>query len=145
MNKQQQMQDILEETVDYYRKDPENRRSVDKDGSCQYTWGNNHCAVGRYLKPKYQKENWSENNMSVNELCEDSPDGWNIDWCLREEVKGLDADFWTNLQDMHDRMSYWEQWDEDNGGKTMKYGLSDVGKVAYVQLQDRITKGDFNG
>ena len=135
MNKQQQMQDILKETVDYYRKDPENRRSVDKDGSCQYTWGNNHCAVGRYLKPEYQRENWLSNGESVNELCEDSDEGeWNIDWCLREEVQGLDTGFWVNLQDMHDTMSYWNE-----------KGLTDRGKESYIKLIDRIIEGDFNG
>ena len=50
MNKQQQMQDILKETVDYYREDPANRRCLTDDGECMYTWGDNHCAVGRYLK-----------------------------------------------------------------------------------------------
>ena len=36
MNRQQQMQDILKETVEYYAKDPANRRSIDKDGNCNY-------------------------------------------------------------------------------------------------------------
>ena len=38
MNKQQQMQDILKDTVDYYREDPSGRRCVTDDGDCMYTW-----------------------------------------------------------------------------------------------------------
>ena len=144
MNKRQQMQDILKDTVEYYAKDPANRRSTDKDGNCNYTWGQNHCAVGRYLKPEYQREDWESNNEAVNELCEDSSDGWNIDWCLRDEVKGLDADFWSVLQDMHDTIGHWEEWHEHKDG-LRKYGLTDRGKEAYVSTQDRIARGDYDG
>ena len=68
MNKKQQMKDILKDTIDYYSEDPDNRRSIDEDGNCMYTWGNNHCAIGRYLKEEYQREDWTENDMSVHEL-----------------------------------------------------------------------------
>ena len=144
MSKQQQMQDILKDTIDYYREDPVNRRSMDKDGNCMYTWGNTHCAIGRYLKDEYQKESWIENSMSVNELCQNADDGeWNIDWCLMDKVHGLDADFWANLQDIHDRMSYWEEWDENEDGKR-KYGLTDIGKEEYVKFQDKIAEGKYD-
>ena len=135
MNKKQQMQDILKDTIDYYNEDPANRRSVDKDGNCMYTWGNNHCAIGRYLKDEYQKESWIDNNMSVNELAHNADDGeWNIDWCLKDKAQGLDIDFWINLQDIHDTISCWD-----------KSGLTDRGKEKYVKLIDRIIEGDFNG
>ena len=98
---------VLKETRDWYAEDPDNRRSVDMDGQCMYTWGDSHCAVGRYLKKEYQTESFNCNNDSVNELCEDSPNGWNIDWALCEEVRGLDPDFWSGLQDFHDSNSYW--------------------------------------
>ena len=143
MNKRQQMQDILKDTVEYYDKDSANRRSIDKDGNCNYTWGENHCAVGRYLKPEYQREDWESNNDSVNELCEDSSDGWNIDWCLRDEVKGLDANFWSTLQNMHDNVGYWEEWDRDTDG-LRKYGLTDRGKEEYVTIQDKIAEGVYD-
>ena len=144
MNKQGQMLKILKDTRDYYAEDPDGRRSIDDDGSCNYTWGENHCAVGRYLKPEYQREDWCCNNDSVNELCESSDDGWNIDWCLRDEVKGLDADFWTRLQDMHDTGGFWEEWNRDVDG-LREYGLTDRGKEAYVSTQDRIARGDYDG
>jgi len=143
MNKQQQMQDILKETVTYYREDPSGRRCMTDDGNCMYTWGDNHCAVGRYLKPEHQREDWDLNNDSVNELCETSDDGYNIDWALRDEVKGLDADFWTSLQDIHDTSGYWEEWSRDEDG-IRKYGLTDRGKERYVGFQDRIARGGYD-
>ena len=142
MNKQQQMQDILKDTIDYYREDPVNRRSVDKDGNCKYTWGNTHCAIGRYLKEEYQRENWTENDMSVNELSSYS-DRMSIDYFLVEKVHGLDLDFWTRLQDMHDRISYWEKWHEHRDG-VGKYGLTDRGKTEYVKFQDKIAEGVYD-
>ena len=54
MNKKERMKQILKDTINYYDEDPDNRRSIDKDGNCNYTWGDTHCAVGRYLKPEYQ-------------------------------------------------------------------------------------------
>ena len=140
MNKQQQMQDILRDTVDYYREDPVNRRSVDKDGNCKYTWGNQHCAVGRYLKSEYQKENWIENDMSVYELSEYSDDN-SIDQFLVDKAHGLDLQFWRDLQDIHDIVGYWEEFDEHEDGRR-KYGLTDRGKEVYVAMQDKISRGD---
>ena len=141
MNKQQQMQDILKDTIDYYNEDPANRRSVDKDGNCMYTWGNNHCAIGRYLKDEYQKESWIDNNMSVNELS-DYSDDMSIDCFLEKKAHGLDLDFWTRLQDMHDLVGYWEEWHEHRDG-VRKYGLTDRGKEEYVKFQDRIAEGIY--
>ena len=135
---------ILKDTAEYYAEDPDNRRSIDKDGNCNYTWGDTHCAVGRYLKPEYQREDWESNNESVNELCEDSSDGWNIDWCLRDEAQGLEPNFWTNLQDIHDSATYWMEWSRDVDG-LRKYGLTDRGKEAYVRLQDKIADGRYDG
>ena len=142
MNKQQQMQDILKDTIDYYNEDPANRRSVDKDGNCMYTWGNNHCAIGRYLKDEYQKESWEENNMSVNELS-DYSDDMSIDCFLVKKAHGLDLDFWTRLQDMHDLVGYWEEWLSHRDG-VRKYGLTDIGKEEYVKFQDKIAEGVYD-
>ena len=143
MNKQQQMQDILKETVDYYREDPANRRSVTDDGDCMYTWGDNHCAIGRFLREEYQDETWDGNNDSVNELCEHNENlgGFDIDWCLVDKAQGLDANFWTRLQDIHDIVGYWEEFDEHEDGRR-KYGLTDRGKEIYVAMQDKISRGD---
>ena len=150
--KKDKMKQILKDTRDHYAEDPDNRRSIDKDGNCKYTWGKQHGAVGRYLKPEYQVENWENNNESVNELCEDSPEGWDIDWVLRDEVHGLDADFWRDLQDFHDSKSNWicedtwfpERYSSDPKTKS-SVGLSDAGKGHYVGMQDRIAEGKYDG
>jgi hypothetical protein len=142
MNKQQQMQDILKDTVDYYSKDPANRRSVTDDGDCMYTWGKKHCAVGRYLRKEYQDETWSDNNMSAWELSEYSGN-MTIDQFLVDKVHGLDLDFWRDLQDMHDTVGYWEEWHEHKDG-VRDYKLTDLGKEAYVRFQDKITEGQYD-
>ena len=140
----QQMKDILKDTAEYYAEDPDKRRSIDKDGNCNYTWGSNHCAIGRYLKPEYQKENWIENNMSVNELCRGADDvEYNIDWCLREDVCGIDADFWSKLQDFHDLAGNWICKDDFNLDDE-PIGLSDRGRNNYRVLVSKIDKGDYD-
>ena len=144
MNKQQQMKEMLKDTVDYYAEDPGNRRSIDKDGNCNYTWGNTHCAVGRYLKPEYQRENWIANNLSVNELMDGSDDGCNIDWCLRDDAKGLDVDFWIALQDFHDSHSCWITEDDYNKDEE-PIGLSLVGKEKYRTIESKINMGNYDG
>ena len=139
MNKQEQMLKILKDTRDHYAENPKDRRCIDKDGNCNYTWGDNHCAVGRYLKPEYQREAWNCNNDSVNQLCEekasvnDEPHKWNIDWAVREEVHGICPNFWMRLQDFHDNRHCWS---ED--------GISNTGKEEYVQIEDRIARGLYD-
>ena len=143
MNKKQQMKDILKDTINYYSEDPDNRRSIDEDGNCMYTWGNNHCAIGRYLKEEYQREDWTENDMSVHELCGYSDGGTNLDWCLREDVHGLDADFWKNLQDFHDSHSCWITKDDYNRDDE-PLGLSIAGKNNYRVIENKIDAGGYD-
>ena len=142
MNKQQQMQGILKETVDYYREDSVNRRCTTEEGDCMYTWGNNHCAVGRFLKKEFQDETWSGNNESVFQLSDYSGNS-SIDKFLVDKVHGLDIDFWTNLQDIHDTIGFWEEYHEHEDGRR-KYGLTDRGKEAYVRFQDKIAEGVYD-
>ena len=144
MSKQQQMQDILKDTVDYYNVDPANRRCVTDDGDCMYTWGKNHCAVGRFLKDEYiNDENWSyNNNMAVLEL-EEYADSKCIDEFLVDSVHGLESNFWARLQDIHDTVGYWEEFHEHIDGRR-KYGLTDRGKEEYVRFQDSISRGVYD-
>ena len=143
MNKKQKMQDLLKETVDYYREDPSGRRCMTDDGDCMYTWGKKHCAIGRYMRTEYQDETWENNNMSVNELSSFADDGCNIDWCVVEKAQGLDLNFWIRLQDMHDTIGYWEEWHEHKDG-VRDYKLTDSGKEAYVRFQDKIAGGEYD-
>ena len=142
MNKKDRMKQILKETVDYYAKDPDSRRSITADGDCMYTWGNTHCAVGRYLKPENQKESWEENNSSVFELAQFSDD-YNIDQFLIEKAQGLDLGFWRNMQDFHDSHSCWiteEDWNKDEE----PIGLSRVGKDNYRTIEKKINMGGYD-
>ena len=138
MSKHKLMLDILKDTRDYYAEDPDNRRSISEDGECLYTWGDSHCAVGRYLKEEYQVENWKNNNESVNELCDASPETWDIDWALREEAQGLNPDFWRDLQDFHDGGSHWLCETKS------PIKLSDRGKQYYVGVEDKIVGGRYD-
>ena len=143
MNNKELMKQILKDTRDHYAADPDNRRSIDEDGNCMYTWGKSHCAIGRYLKPENQREDWYENGNSVNELMEGSDDGCNIDWCLRDEVHGLDVSFWRNLQDFHDSKSAWITKDDYNKDDE-PIGLSLVGKDDYRVIERKINIGDYD-
>ena len=143
MNNKDRMKQILKDTRDHYAEDPDNRRSIDEDGNCMYTWGKSHCAIGRYLKPENQREDWYENGNSVNELMEGSDDGCNIDWCLRDEVHGLDVSFWRNLQDFHDSKSAWITKDDYNKDDE-PIGLSLVGKDDYRVIERKINIGDYD-
>lgn len=145
MNIKDKMFKVLKDTRDWYAEDPKGRRSLDKDGNCLFTWGKNHCAVGRYLKSKYQIENWRDNNESVNELTNDSLEEgcYNIDWALRDEVHGLDPDFWTHLQEFHDTRHYWHTKTENWDNETDK-GLSFHGKDKYNTILSNITDGKYD-
>ena len=140
----QKMKQILKDTSDYYAADPDNRRSIDEDGNCNYTWGDTHCAIGRYLKEEYQREDWIENGNSVSTLMESSDDGLNIDWCLRDDVQGIDVDFWRNLQDFHDSRHCWITKNDYNKDDE-PIGLSRIGKDNYTVIAKKINMGDYDG
>ena len=129
--RKQQMQDILKDTVDYYREDPGERRAVDENGDCLYTTEDGrHCAIGRYMREEFLDTEFKENNgVGVHGLSS------NIDYYLRHDVRGLDADFWRDLQDMHDKTGYWNEG---------CHKFTDRGKEQYVYLQDRIAKGTYD-
>ncbi len=84
-------------------------------------------------------------------LCEEYGDvhgEWNIDWVLREEVHGLDADFWRDLQDFHDCRHNWickDTFFPPDTENEPPVGLSDTGKGHYVGMQDRIAEGRYDG
>jgi hypothetical protein len=135
--RKQQMQDILKDTVDYYRKDPVGRRAVDINGDCLYTTEDGkHCAIGRYMREEFLDTEWKENNgVGVNGLSS------NVDYYLRHDVRGLDEDFWRDLQDMHDIVGHWYRGDRLTEPVN---GLSDIGKARYVDIQDKIARGEYD-
>ena len=80
--------------------------------------------------------------MSVFELMENSEDGLSIDWCLRDDVQGLDANFWRNMQDFHDAHSCWIT-EEDYNKDEEPIGLSRIGKDNYRTIERKINMGDY--
>ena len=130
MDKQQQMQDILEDTIEYYGDDPSETRAAD-DGECVYTDADGrHCAVGRYLKPEFQTTGFYANSgQSVNCLAAD------VDTYLDSKVIGLTEKFWSALQDIHDSDNNWGEYDE---------GLTECGKTRCGSMKDRIEAGDYS-
>ena len=137
MNKQQQMQDILKETIDFYSEDPEGRRAVDNNGDCEYTTDDGrHCAIGRYMRPEFQDVEWKENHgVGVNGLSS------YVDYYLKHEVRGLDMQFWRDLQDMHDVVGHWYR---GSLFTEPAKGLTDRGKEKYVYMQDKIARGEYD-
>ena len=130
----ERMLKIAKDTVDYFQKDPAMRRAVDKeDGSCMYTTdGGLHCAVGRYLQPKWKTTEWEQNsNNSINTLDRE------LDYYLISEVIGLEETFWQRLQDLHDERMNWDLYGDD--------GLTEQGNLRYGKLRIAIMEGGFDG
>ena len=129
MDKQQQMQDILEDTIEYYSDDPCETRAA-YDGECVYTDSDGrHCAVGRYMRPEFQTTGFYANSgQSVHSLAAD------VDSYLVDNVLGLPVDFWQSLQELHDNDS---NWNYDTG-------LSVHGKHMYNSLKNNIDAGGYN-
>jgi len=123
------MQDILEDTIEYYSDDPSETRAA-YDGDCQYTDADGrHCAVGRYMKSEFQTTKFYGNSgMSVNSLAAD------IDTYLESNVIGLAENFWQSLQELHDNDT---NWNDDTG-------LSEHGKNMYNSLKNKIDAGGYN-
>ena len=115
--------EIIQETYDYYIKNPNERRALDgNEDTCVYNLQVNsdykndkHCAVGRCLRLKYhrQREDLTGNNESVETLidaqCEyDYPDGvFTIDSMLKKKYRGHPEGFWEALQNFHDNGIFW--------------------------------------
>ena len=123
------MQDILEDTIEYYSDDPTDRRAA-LDGDCVYTDADGrHCAIGRYMKPEFQTtEFYANSGISVNSMSA------RIDVYLVSKVLGLSENFWQALQELHDNDS---NWGEDTG-------LSAHGKYMYNSLKNNIDAGGYS-
>ena len=123
------MQDILEDTIEYYSDDPTETRAAD-NGDCVYTdYDGRHCAVGRYMKPEFQTTGFYANSgQSVNSLDA------RIDIYLVDNVLGLSENFWQSLQELHDNDT---NWNDDTG-------LSEHGKNMYNSLKNKIDAGGYS-
>jgi len=86
-------QEIIEETVEYYKNNPFGYNSA--GSKCVYYGSNEQmCAVGRcMINPKL----YGDKDLSAFTLLEENSD--NI---LKEEYRGHSSDFWNHLQAFHD-------------------------------------------
>lgn len=116
--------EIIQETYDYYTKDPNDRRSLDANGGCSYNLevtsdyrNDKHCAVGRCLRLKYQRqrEDLTRNTDNIETLIDYNapnkdyyPSGvFTIDDMLKKKYRGHSEGFWDALQDFHDNGAFW--------------------------------------
>src|SRR6056297_3193743 len=95
--------EIINETVKFYSKDPDNLRSFDEDGDCAYNNTNNrHCAVGRCLMYKYKRhgKKLKGNYGDLTSLC--NYYNKKVDEILSPKYRGHSIIFWDDLQNLHD-------------------------------------------
>ena len=123
------MQDILEDTIEYYSDAPYETRAQDSSGSCQYTdAGGNHCAVGRYMRPEFQTTGfYAKDGVSVGSLAAD------LDTYLESKALGLTEKFWSALQELHDSDNNWS-YD----------GLTECGRTRFSHVKKRIEAGGYD-
>jgi hypothetical protein len=107
--------EILNETIAFYNGDV-NRRS--KIGKCCVYNGKNgeHCAVGRCFLPEFKEQGvYLNGNIGQGIKSLASRNNLSSDDMLQEQYRGHDYEFWSDLQELHDNDSYW-----DNAGLNAK-------------------------
>lgn len=124
-------EEIILETIEFYSADT-TRRSVDADSTtgCAYNHENgNHCAVGRLMLPKYQKQGTklAGNKATVGVLLDELKIK-SLDKLLLPQYHGHDVTFWRRLQYLHDRSHYWQENDLTTQGLAYANELIDTYK-----------------
>lgn len=99
--------EIIDETVDYYTKDVSRRAlQADKNGEmlCKYmTHDGKKCAVGRCMVNPSEKMTGTADRYKRDDSYAPT-----VEDELRDEYKGHPIAFWVELQQLHDRPSYWD-------------------------------------
>ena len=105
--------EIIDETVEYYENHP---RAISSTGRCQYVTADGEvCAVGRCVEnPVFLEQEFA--------IVESIP---NLDNELREDYRGHDMEFWSDLQQLHDNDNYWDHRRLSNIGIRYVEGLWD--------------------
>lgn len=115
--------EILEETFKYYNEDV-NRRAVKEEGGCEYLSKDGRmCAFGRCMINPGIKE---DPETGFTENCYISYIKKNVDSLLKEEYRGHENRFWSDIQSFHDSHLNWE-----------KDGISLFGKKVFEDLKAR--------
>lgn len=119
--------EIIRETYNYYAEDPNGRRAIDCDGRCLYlTFDGRRCAVGRVLNSEIPKNEIIRipacigiKGLLDNDMRDKYILGFPGQLIFDKEYREHDADFWADLQLLHDRDECW-----DNNANTISiYGI----------------------
>lgn len=120
--------EIIEETADYYSKNP---RSI-KKGNCVYNGPKgSHCAVGRCLLSSVKKKGreLDGNDSDINSLTFKQSSITSLDDLLSQKYRGHEIGFWQCLQDFHDMNYNWNGMELTQHGKNFLNDLRlDYGK-----------------
>lgn len=121
-------EEIINETVDFYSADISRRSiNVGTNIGCAYNHeSGNHCAFGRYMKPKYQEQGpkLAGNTSTVGTLL-DAQKVKKVDSLLQPQYHGHDITFWRKLQRLHDTSYYWQEG-----------GLTEIGKDYLIEIKE---------
>ena len=121
---QKQMLEVLEETKNFYSKDPSRRATQQTvfGMACTYQTSNgNRCGVSRYLKEGFLEAH--------PEVIEDNPGAFDLiaDYGSPMKLLNEHPKFWNMLQLFHDDR---DNWDGE--------GLTERGEVKYRLIKQRI-------
>lgn len=121
--------EIINETIEYYSKDPNNTRGM-MYSSCTYlTSDGKMCAFGRVMKPEIREEYRNNINQTVQDLNDQYSNLENtkgLDSILMDDYKGHDLKFWKDIQFFHDESNHWSIIDNKitgNGEEFIEYLL----------------------
>jgi hypothetical protein len=131
MRSKEEYKKLLDETVEYYSADPENRRAYDRvRGICEYEseYGA-YCAVGRCMS-EAGIYNFGDFEGDFEELLEQAESQEAI---FREDKLGFSNNFWKALQSLHDKNGYWDS-----------KGLSKEGERAVEAIHRKIYNGVYD-
>lgn len=121
--------EIINETIEFYSADI-SRRSTQQGGlgGCKYNHENgNHCAVGRFMRPKYQNQGTKlKGNTNGIGVFLNVQKLKSLDKALLKPYRGHETRFWSKLQSLHDDGHFWEIG-----------GLTEKGKEALEELKNQ--------
>lgn len=135
---QQKMLDLLEDTVQYYSEDPENRRCVLLTEGSKYCFYSPQtaekslsqgCAIGRLLDDSLKLELDARTGLcgvSISQIF--SHQKWqDLKDKFPKDLLNLPIDFLSMLQDLHDGVFYWDE-----------IGLTEYGQTFVNQIKEYV-------
>lgn len=126
---QKEMLEVLDDTINFYGKDPKGRRAENENGCYFLTSEGQKCAVGRYMTKKDLEkiDNQGMMDYGFTKLVQEQINS--------KILKRLPESFWSELQYLHDYEYFWN----------LKYnsGLTYRGKRREQKIKNQILNGIF--